>query len=307
MFESFFGRSPERTPGFSESVESLDKLKAKIVLDFFRHDEKESDKTKSDEEIRLTPKGKEHVVSLSDENTDVSQAMAFGSPRKRTQETAGLMMAGGQDEITGEETAEELKEKLNADLKYGSKLRVDPRLNFVLPEGGEYVDEAMKVFKEGKLLKWLVEESDEKYKKSGLEGNYMSYKNQSKQVAEILAKYVNILPRWKSLVEDKTGKKTDYKPVMERFLGTHQTVSECFLAKVLELTKGVEERDRFVAALGGGGFGYSEGYKIEIEEGDNGEPKIHIKYDREGDTPEKTFSFDDYIDTDTLEKILNQD
>ena len=40
---------------------------------------------------------------------DISQSMAFGGPKERSQETAGLMMAGLKDEITGMESLEELK------------------------------------------------------------------------------------------------------------------------------------------------------------------------------------------------------
>lgn len=282
------------------AVENFEKSKAKIELHFFRHDEKESDKSKSDTEIRLTEGGKNHATSLSDGETNLSQSVAFGSPRKRTQETAGFRMAGFQDEITGSETLEELKEKINKDLGYGSKLSIDQRLDFILPTEGQYLEEGLKVFKEGKLLKWLVEDSDKRFDELGVEEGYFSYSNQARQIAQIVEKYLKILPRWKQLVEDKDKK---YEPDMERFMGTHQTVGECFLAKVIELTKGIEERDRFVRALGGGGFNFSEGFEVDIVES-NDEPLVHVFYKREGKTPEETFEFDQNIPIEILEEII---
>lgn len=283
-------------------IENLEAPKAKIELHFFRHDEKESDKLKSDIEIRLTEDGKNHAISLSDRDTNLSQSVAFGSPRKRTQETASLRMAGFHDEITGSETLEELKEKLNNDLKYGSKLNVDQKLDFNLPESGEYLEEGLATFKEGKLLKWLVDKSDKRFEELNVEEGYFSYSNQAKQIAQIIEKYLNILPRWKQLVEDKDKK---YEPEMERFMGTHQTVGECFLAKVIELTKGIEERDIFVEVLDGGGFDFSEGFEVDIVESDNG-PQVHVKYRKVSEDSNHSFEFDENIPLEVLETIIGK-
>jgi hypothetical protein len=283
------------------NIENFEKSKAKIVLHFFRHDEKESDKSKTDEEIRLTSAGREHAISLSNPETNLEQSLAFGSPRKRTQETAGLVMAGHQDDITGEETLEELKEKLNKDLGYGSKLHTDSRLDFKLNESGEYLEEGLLAFKEGRFLKWLVEESDEKFIQYGMEKDYFSYSNQARQIALVIEKYLGILPRWSELVSDPSKK---YEPELERFLGTHQSISECFLAKVIELTRGEEERDRFVKALGNQGFNYAEGFEVDIEESQNGEPEIHIKYKKESESPEETYEIDEVLSSETLSTIL---
>ena len=77
---------------------------------------------------------------------DINQSMAFGSPRKRTQETASLIMSGKLEEITGTETLEELKEKLDKDLplKSGSKIRVDGRLNFEADFTSDYGKKRLK-------------------------------------------------------------------------------------------------------------------------------------------------------------------
>jgi len=53
-------------------------------------------------------------------------------------------------------------------------------------------------------------------------------------------------------------------------LGSHLSVTESFLAKIIENTKGVAERDSFVAALGNQGFGFVEGYDVKIEKDESG-------------------------------------
>src|SRR3989338_3348594 len=103
-----------------ESQESKENITSKIELRFFRHGDKESNKEKPDEEIELTETGRKQAVEKS-EDTDISQSIAFGSPRKRTQQTAGLVMGGSMEEIIGDETIDELKEKLDRELKIGSK------------------------------------------------------------------------------------------------------------------------------------------------------------------------------------------
>jgi hypothetical protein len=276
--------------------------KGRIDLYFFRHDEKEGDKTKSDTEVRLTEKGKLHAKSLSSEETDLSQAMAFGSPRKRTQETAGLIMAGAQGEINGTESLEELNEKLNSDLNYGSKLHYDPKLDFILPPSGPYFDELMTAFKAGQLMKYLVEESDAKAIQYGVETGVCAYSAQASQIAQILSKYFKILPRWENLVNDESK---EYKPVMERFLASHQSVGESFLAKIIEKTKGVAERDAFILVINNQGFDFAEGFNVEILTDDNGEEKAHITYKKEKDG-QVVFEYDEFVSGELIQSLILQ-
>lgn len=275
-------------------------IKPRIKLHIFRHNDKENDKTKTDHEIRLSPAGRKNAKSLASPSTILEQAMAFGSPRKRTQETAGLMMAGARPEITGEETHEELLGILNTGRAYGSKVAADERLNFEMPESGPYFEDSMAAYKSGNLLRWVIEESDAKYKEYGVEGKILSYSIQARQIAQIIQKYLGILPRWKELVQDQDK---NYSDTLERFMGTHQTVSESFLAKVIELTRGVEERELFLQAVGNAGFGFSEGYDIDIED-NNGSKEIRISYKKpaNGDKPE--YVFESVITPEILEKII---
>jgi len=81
-------KNPEALEGVASSV---------VVLQFFRHAEKEEDKTKPDAKIELTKKGRGQATGSDISQTvggDISQVVGFGSPRIRAQHTAGLVMAG---------------------------------------------------------------------------------------------------------------------------------------------------------------------------------------------------------------------
>lgn len=82
---------PERPS--EENKESKETITSKIVLQFFRHAEKELVEGKTDEEIELTDTGRKQAIEKSEDN-NISQSVAFGSPRKRTQQTAGFVMGG---------------------------------------------------------------------------------------------------------------------------------------------------------------------------------------------------------------------
>ncbi len=117
---------------FTNKIESNELKPAKIELHFFRHSIKESNNVTlpNDDMVKLSQAGKDLAIEKSFDDVNLSQSVAFGSPRIRTQESALYMMTGNEDNITGTETLEELKEKINSDLKVGSKIGVDERLNF---------------------------------------------------------------------------------------------------------------------------------------------------------------------------------
>lgn len=282
-----------------ENIEQVKDYTSKIELFFRRHDEKEKDTTKSDEEVRLTPAGKIHAKEEAWQD-DISQSMAFGSSRKRTRETAGLIMSGKLEEITGTETLEELKEKLDKDLplKSGSKIRVDDRLNFEADSNSNYVKKAIEAIKKGEYLKFLVEKSDESAKEEN-DSKSSTYTKQAQNIASIFEKYYGIAPHFNELVQDKNK---NYEDTMKRFLGSSQGVLESFLAKLIEKTKGIEERDKFVQALNNQGFDYAEGFDVEIKNKESGEPTIHLSYKKEKDG-ETIFEYNEDIDKDMLLRI----
>lgn len=267
-----------------EQKETKEKFSSQIRLRFFRHSEKEAKKEgQTDEEIRLSAEGKKLSARKADiEN--ISQAVAFGSPRKRTQETAGLVMAGKQDEITGEESLEELKAIM------GSKIATDKRLDFTLDSKSEYGKKVHEAFGQKQLLKFLVEKSDQLAKELEVE-DQTTYSGSARDIAQIIEKYIKIAPHWDELVRNR---EKEYSPTLERLMGSHQSVPDCFLAKVIEKTKGVSERDKFVQALGNAGFDYVEGYEVNITTEDEKEPGVHIGYKKEKNG-EVIFEFDEDI------------
>lgn len=284
-------------------IENEKSYTSREVLHMMRHDAKEKDPSKTDTTIRLTPEGRMHAHELASSETNINQSVAFGSPRDRAQETAGHIMAGGQEDITGQETLEELKAKLDQEFSEGgaSKIGVDPRLNFILDKGQPYADEVYKYFDAGQYLEYVVNQSDQRAVELGDETNF-TYSRSAKAVAEVVLKYLHIAPRWDKLANDPSK---GYSDTLERFLGSHQGVFESFLAKVVEKTKGVEERDRFVIAVDKQGFGFSEGLEVEILSHGSEQITLHLTYRKENqENPEKSFEFDEDIPVGLMQEIV---
>lgn len=270
---------------------NLEKVLSKILLHFSRHAEK-------DKPGNLTEAGKLDAKSHAEE-INLAQSVAYGSARTRTQHTAALKMVGAEDSIQGNETFEELKLKMNEGLDKGSKIAVDPKLDFVF-DRGPYFDEFDKEIsaadKRQEGMKWLIEESDALAEKHE-DKNSSTYSRMAASIGKIIMKYIDVAGRWNELVTDKDSK---YEPELERFFGTSMTLQECFLAKLIERTKGVEQRDRFASVLKNG-FGFTEGFEVEILNlEDVPEPVVRIVYKREGD---EGFVFDEKVPLKVLEDI----
>lgn len=278
-------------------------IKSVIELRFFRHSIKETDPSKSDQDIELTFDGKEYTKSQSENGTNVKQSVAFGSPRKRTQETAMLVMSGQENEVSGNEKFDELKDKLNQDLKVGSKIGVDENLDFKQDESSEYFKESMEAFANGEYLKYLVEQSDKRAEELG-DTVSATYTRQAQQVARIIKKYETILPRWTELVTENPDK---YTKLLERFMGTHQGVAESFLAKLMEAySSDTELRDKFVASLNNKGFDFVEGFKIYLADANKPYPRIMVEYKHtDPNDPSKNFEFSQEVNYGMINEILD--
>jgi broad specificity phosphatase PhoE len=287
--------------GEIEGRESKEQWTSKIVLSFFRHGEAEEAKEKRDVDIRLTQRGREQAIEKSEEGTDISKSVAIGSPRERAQETAGFVMAGRKEGITDKETLKKLVGKLG----FESKMRIDEKLDFPIPKNEEFRKRTSESFEKGEWLKFLVEESDklaEKYnEKEGL-----SYSLAASNVAEIIKKHFKIFSRWSESVK----KKEKHFDTFKRFLGTHQGVGECFLAKIIELKgeekkrgEGIKRRDEFVKALDNQGFDYVEGFDVEILKKEDKEPIIKIDYTKK-ENNKVIFEIHEEIDKEFLDKLI---
>ena len=283
-----------------EIKERAERVTSRIELHFVRHGEKENDKTKPDEMIELTETGRGQARSKAHDD-DITQSVSFGSPRVRTQQTAGLMMSGGLDGITGDESLEELRAKLNKDLAIGSKMAVEKRLNFNLDLSKEYVKKAMEASERNEWLKFLVEQSDDLVTSLD-DAESDSYSRIAGRIAEIVKKYLDIAPRFDKLAQDE---KKNVEDTLKRFLGTHQGIGESFLAKVIEKTKGISMRDAFVSALGNQGFGYAEGFDVQVETVDGKKQTVRISFKKEKDG-QTLFEFNELVPKELIEEMILQ-
>lgn len=257
-------------------IEEKELKPATIELHFFRHSLKEENKKGDplkDEDVRISKEGRKLAIEKSFEGVNLSQSIAFGSPRIRTQETAIYMMSGKKEDITGDETLEELKKKINKDLKFGSKIGIDSRLNFTDDIESPLGKIAFEAYKNGNYIKFLVEESDKIAQETG-DNTKSNYSARASQVAKIINKYLKILPRWQELVSDK---KNNYEEKLERFLGTHDSVPVTFLVKVLELIGDEKEKESFVEE-NSKGANYLEGLTVKLKKGSEDSAKILIQY-----------------------------
>ncbi len=278
-------------------------IKSVIELRFFRHSIKETDPSKSDKDIELTSEGKKYAVQQSENDTNIRQSVAFGSLRKRTQETAMFVMSGQESEISGNEKFDELKDKLNQYLKVGSKIGVDENLDFKEDQNSEYYKELISNISKGSYLKYLVEQSDKRAEELG-DDHSATYTRQAQQIARIIQKYGNIVPRWTELVTENPDK---YTKLLERFMGTHQGVAESFLAKLMEAySSDTELRDKFVASLDNKGFDFAEGFKIYLADTSKPYPRIMVEYKHtDPNDSSKNFEFSKEVNYGMIKEILD--
>ncbi len=289
-------KNPIENPASPENLEKP----SEIVLHFMRHGEKgKAQPGQSDYEVNLTPEGRKRA-KLSALVTNLKQALAIGSPRERAQETASLMMTGNEDNITGDESFDELKAKLNEGLTKATKVFSDKRLDFALDDKKPFGSKAMKAYTDGKYLFFVVNESDKLAEELG-EENDSTYGRMARAVAEIVEKYLKVADRWYELVNDE---KKQYEATLERFLGSHGGVTESFLLKVVEKIKGKDERDRLLSVIGNQ-FDFLEGFDVQIDKKGSGDtPAIRIKYKKSDKEGKEIFNFDEEVSAEVLKQII---
>ena len=244
----------EREPKGREKIETT------VILEFMRHGKKESDPSKADEDVRLSPEGRMQATERGKElspQPDVS--IAYGSPRKRTQETAGRILFSGAGIDDPDLTLENMEEEIKASLKKGEKIREDVRLNF--NTSGPVGKAALEAFKAGRYLGYLIEESDAQAVELS-DAVSTTYMRQAGNVAELIWKFSKIGGAF-NRIASQTDKYEKYGNQLERYFGTHLGVAECFVAKALEEVKGQAAKDEFVRSVGSG-FAETEGVHIEI-------------------------------------------
>ncbi len=278
--------------------EAEQKIETKIILEFMRHGEKEPNKEepkKAEKEIRLTKKGRTQAAEKGKGlNPQSEVSLAWGGPKKRTQETALRVMLANEEKIDPDVSLEEMEEIIAEELKEGKKLKEDEKLNFDL--SGLEGKELLAAFMEGKYLPFLIESSDKRAIETG-DIKSSTYSRYAGNIAEIISRYAKIGNNFNRIVS-KTDKYEKFGNQLERYLGSHQGVVEGFVAKVLEKTQGKEKRDEFIKSVGGG-FKETQGIRVEIANSGI-EQKILITYNINGNA--ETLD----IGKDIIEEIIQE-
>ena len=150
-------------------------------------------------------------------------------------------------------------------------------------------------------MQWMVEESDALAKKN-LDKHGSTYIRMARNVAEIIQNYARSAKRFDQLVGEKKALDT-----MQRFLGTHQSVGESFLARLVEKTCGREERDQFLKAVGGAGFDFVEGFQVEIRtSAGSAEPKIVLHYKKTDKDGKLLYLINQTIEQELLKEMIDE-
>lgn len=255
-------------------------VETKIILHFLRHEEKETTKPgQSDIDVELTQKGKEAAIAKGKEKpAQPSVSWAAGSPRLRAAHTALLRMMAGEGKISSEMTFAEARDQANRELKYGKKVTHLPELNFYWEGTTEFQQIGMAAYKAGRGLEWLLNESDDLARKLS-DKDSLSYSRVAANYASLIAREMQVGNNFNRIVERETEKYKKYGNQLERYFGTHQTVSECFYMKVLEKTQGRAVAEKFIENCRDGkgmanGFDFQEGFEVRIQNGREGQKMI---------------------------------
>ena len=282
---------------FSKQHESQERQPPTLVLSFLRHAEREIDENKDDVDIGLTEEGKRQAFGVG-ESDQLERRVAFSSPRKRAQETAGFVMLAKKIGIDAERT--ESLEEIQKLLKPAS-LRIDERLDFAVDVNSEFNRTMLDEYKQGRYLEFLVKDSDDLAEKLG-DNTTLTYKRSAAQIAEVIKDHIAIVPRWDQMV--RHSNKPDAH-VLERILVSHGGILESFLARIIEETKGVEVRNAFLKSLDNNGFGYTDGFTVEVSiDNDTKNPVVRINYKAVKEVGPQ-FEFQESVDGALLEKIIS--
>ena len=256
-----------------------------IRLEFFRHDKKAASKTESgevipDEQIKLSVAGRQHAQELGKtKNPNPNVALAYGSPRDRTIETAYRQMLANEPGVAAESSFEDIKELINNELPANSSKEIRTEtLNFHAGVSKEFQQAADDRYeKTSDYLKFLWKDSDQLAKKVGDE-KADTFSRFAAGIAEIIAKYVKAYATWKRINQKSGDKYKQSNFEMQRFVGTHEAIGESFLMKAIEKIEGERGVNEFLDMLPSkNSFGTGDGFTAEITE-QQGKEIIILKY-----------------------------
>jgi len=254
-----FRKSPEEII----SPEQEREVVTKVVLEIMRHGKREKGKNAEEEanpDLRLTPAGREQTFERGKKlNPQVDVALAIGGDRTRTRETSARVMLAN-DGVTPEDSYEDIEAKIDAAMPlHGKKIVEDIRLGY--SDAGPISEAANEAYYAGRYLPFVINESDQKAIELG-DVESATYTRMAANVAEIVARYLEVGNNF-NRIASHTDKYEKYGNQMERYLGTHISISESFAAKAIEKVQGSSQRDEFLEAVAGG-FAETEGIHLEI-------------------------------------------
>lgn len=248
---------------FKEKISEIrekEKFEPKIVLHFFRHAEERREEGMKDIEVPLSEKGKELAFEKGGELQPQKEvSLGSAAPKRRTVETVKRVI--GYPEITSEMSLADVEAMFQKHLKIGKKVTIDERL--CLRRVGELEQRALQALQEGRVLDFIVLESDQLAKEIR-DKESLTYSKMAANIAEIVQEYSKIFDVWEKINKQYPEKYKDYHYQLERYFCSHQTVLGSFIAKVIEKLEGHEGRNDFLILVGDKGLERLEGFKIEI-------------------------------------------
>lgn len=262
-----------------EYNEAVSEASPSLRLYFFRHDEKGNNTDGTDEgdyRVALTEAGRLNAQQVGrDKAGHGAPRLAFGSPRDRSLETALLH---AYPDIAEAAVLEDIKKKIRDVLP--NVLRLPERaqkptskvqnwtqienLNFNFGATGGPMRELydQHYLRDKDLLHYIYNDSDADLLRTG-DHSAASYSLYAAGVAKEVLRATKVLGHMVRHDPERKGL------LQNRFYGSHQSVTECFLLKVLEKTQGKEAAIAFLGTLKGKqGFEFSEGFSIDIRQED---------------------------------------
>lgn len=242
----------------------------KVILHFFRHEEKEADKPgQTGIEVELTKRGKERAIQKGKEKPAQPQvAWAAGSPRIRAAHAALLKMMASKETITPEMDFAQAKAEAEKELKYGKKVSHLPELDFYWEGTPEFQSVSIQAFRAGRGLEFFLKDSDNLVRQLK-DKNSVSYSRIAANYASLIAREMRVGNNFNRIVAHDPEKYQEYGNQLERYFGTHQTVSECFYMRVLEKMYDRSKAEEFIESFRDKegkvyGFDFQEGFEVKI-------------------------------------------
>ncbi len=327
--KGFMGANPE-------TEATKEQIATEVRLQIFRHGIKAAKgEGQGDKDIVLSEQGREGARAKAIAGGELN-ALAYGSPRVRSQETAAYVMSGsGLDSLDGIKKELMFERDISRDKNFtitedtfktftkGSskmenplqqtRVAVDERLDFNEDDKSEYGKKFYADFAAGKYLPFLFNESDAYAKEVGdTEGS--TYSRFAGNVAEIIEKYYTASDAWNKIKNrPDDGKSEEYiGATLNRLLGTHAGVGECFLGKLIEKMKGPEEKEKFLHLFDvkngdkvvNNGFDYVEGFDVRIKQ-EGTDKKIFISYKK--DLPDNTqYVFEEEVPKKVIDELVEE-